>query len=150
MSFPDSGFPEISPRRMFLSRIGAVAAVAVVPLVAHESGSGAPPAQDASRQKPTQDQQKARQDPCACPRPQRRRKPGNQQNFQRYVTRKLEELTNLTAEDGPIRSQVLRVQKSLSEIQGQLDQCNRLVGDHNEIASVQQTLNEIKRALELA
>lgn len=79
----------------------------------------------------------------------RRQETKKPRNFQAYITRRLEELIMLTSEEGPIRSQILTLQKNMAEIQAQIDHCNNLVGDYNDIAAVQQTLGEIKELLKL-
>jgi peptidoglycan hydrolase CwlO-like protein len=70
-------------------------------------------------------------------------------SFKEYVTQQLDKLVQLTDENGVMQSEIASMRRKMTEIQSQLDNCREQLGSCETIHSVQQTLDEIKRALNI-
>jgi hypothetical protein len=68
-------------------------------------------------------------------------------DFKQYVTKQLNTLVDLTGDSGAIQQQIVQLRRTMVDIQNQLDQCNQQIGTCESIATAQETLNQIKRAL---
>lgn len=69
------------------------------------------------------------------------------ESFKEYVTRQLETLTQVTGAQGAIQLEISALREKLNEVILKMDRCDTLVGDYNDVAAVNKSLNEIKKVL---